>query len=146
MTINQLSKKLIRKKIKKQNKRLALKGCPQKKGMCVKVYTVSPKKPNSAVRKIAFVSLTNKLKIIASIPGEKHTLQKHSQVLVRGGRVRDIPGVRYKIIRGKYDLKEVIRRTQGRSKYGTKNWKKSIKVKKRLKKKLKQRFKIRIKL
>ena len=92
--------------------------CPQKKGICLKVYTVKPKKPNSAIRKIAKVKLSNDKIIIGYIPGEKHTLQEHSMVLVRGGRVKDLPGVHYHLIRGSYDLAPVFKRSKSRSKYG----------------------------
>lgn len=98
----------------------ALKNAPQKKGVCLRVYTKSPKKPNSAVRKIAKIKLTNSQEIIAYIPGEGHNLQEHSVVLVRGGRVKDLPGVKYKVIRGVLDLQGVKGRKQARSKYGTK--------------------------
>lgn len=98
----------------------ALKRNPQKKGVCVRVYTRTPKKPNSAIRKVARVRLTNGENIIAYIPGEGHTLQEHSVVLVRGGRVKDLPGVRYHIIRGVYDLQGIASRKNSRSKYGTK--------------------------
>jgi small subunit ribosomal protein S12 len=93
---------------------------PQKKGVCLKVYTRTPKKPNSAVRKIARVRLTNGVDVIAYIPGEGHNLQEHSVVLVRGGRVKDLPGVRYHLIRGVYDLQGIPSRKKSRSKYGTK--------------------------
>ena len=98
----------------------ALKGSPQRKGICLKVYTMSPKKPNSANRKVARVRLTSRAKVSSYIPGEKHLLQQHSVVLVRGGRVKDLPGVRYHMIREKHDLFGVIDRSQARSKYGTK--------------------------
>jgi len=98
----------------------ALQGAPQKKGVCLRVYTKSPKKPNSAVRKVAKVKLTNQQEIIAYIPGEGHGLQEHSVVLVRGGRTQDLPGVKYKLIRGVFDFQGVKGRTRGRSKYGTK--------------------------
>lgn len=98
----------------------ALKQSPQKRGVCVRVFTQKPKKPNSALRKVAGVRLTNGNVIIAYIPGEGHTLQEHSSVLVRGGRVKDLPGVRYHIVRGVYDLKGVKNRKRGRSKYGVK--------------------------
>src|SRR5210317_215110 len=104
----------------KRLKTPALEKCPQKKGVCLRVYTKSPKKPNSAVRKIAKIKLTNQNEIIAYIPGEGHNLQEHSVVLVRGGRVKDLPGVKYKVIRGVLDLQGVKGRKQGRSKYGTK--------------------------
>ena len=98
----------------------ALKKSPQKKGVCLRVYTRTPKKPNSAIRKVARVRLTNGIDIIAYIPGEGHNLQEHSVVLVRGGRVKDLPGVRYHLIRGVYDLQGVASRKNSRSKYGTK--------------------------
>jgi small subunit ribosomal protein S12 len=98
----------------------ALEGAPQKKGVCLRVYTKAPKKPNSAVRKIAKIKLTNQIEIIAYIPGEGHNLQEHSVVLVRGGRVKDLPGVKYKVIRGVLDFQGVKGRKQARSKYGTK--------------------------
>ena len=103
-----------------RDKTPALSGAPQKKGVCLRVYTKSPKKPNSAVRKIAKIKLTNQNEIIAYIPGEGHNLQEHSVVLVRGGRVKDLPGVKYKIIRGDFDFQGVKGRKQARSKYGTK--------------------------
>lgn len=93
---------------------------PQKKGVCTKVFVTSPKKPNSAYRRVARVRLTNKATVTCSIPGEGHNLQEHSVIMIRGGRVRDLPGVRYKVIRGRYDLKGVAHYKQGRSKYGTK--------------------------
>ena len=109
-------------RIKKQlyTKTPALQGSPQKKGVCVKVYTKTPKKPNSAIRKVARIRLTNNSEFIAYIPGEGHNLQEHSVVLVRRGRVKDLPGVRYHLIRGKYDLQGVQNRSQRRSKYGSK--------------------------
>lgn len=120
-TINQLFlQKQKRLKKKKKIKSPALKNCPQKKGICLKVYTKTPKKPNSALRKVAKVRLTNKDTIITYIPGIGHTLQEHSIVLVRGGRVQDLPGVKYHLIRGKYDLLGILKRTTSRSKYGTK--------------------------
>jgi small subunit ribosomal protein S12 len=97
----------------------ALKSCPQRRGICTRVYTTTPKKPNSAIRKVARVKLTSGFEITAYIPGEGHSLQEHSIVLVRGGRVKDLPGVRYKIIRGALDATGVKNRNQGRSKYGT---------------------------
>jgi small subunit ribosomal protein S12 len=103
-----------------KNKSPALKRSPQKKGVCLKVYTRTPKKPNSAIRKIARVRLTNGMDVIAYIPGEGHNLQEHSVVLVRGGRVKDLPGVKYHLIRGVYDLQGISSRKKGRSKYGTK--------------------------
>ena len=102
---------------------LALQKCPQKKGTCVRVFFMTPKKPNSAVRKVARLALSNQYKVTAYIAGEGHNLQKHSTVLVRGGRVRDLPGVRYKIIRGKHDLRGVANRRSARSKYGVKSFK-----------------------
>lgn len=105
---------------KKKVKSPALKKNPQKKGVCLKVYTRTPKKPNSAIRKVARVRLTNGIDIIAYIPGEGHNLQEHSVVLVRGGRVKDLPGVRYHLIRGVYDLQGILSRKNSRSKYGTK--------------------------
>ena len=105
---------------KLKSKSPALKMSPQKKGVCLKVYTRTPKKPNSAIRKIARVRLTNGIDVIAYIPGEGHNLQEHSVVLVRGGRVKDLPGVRYHLIRGVYDLQGIASRKKSRSKYGTK--------------------------
>jgi small subunit ribosomal protein S12 len=113
---------LIRlKRIKQINltKTPALKACPQRRGICTRVYTTTPKKPNSAIRKVARVKLTSGFEITAYIPGEGHSLQEHSIVLVRGGRVKDLPGVRYKIIRGALDSTGVKNRNQSRSKYGT---------------------------
>lgn len=98
----------------------ALQSCPQKRGVCVRVYTTTPKKPNSALRKVARVRLSNGIEVTSYIPGEGHNLQEHSIVLVRGGRVKDLPGVRYHIIRGALDTAGVVDRKQGRSKYGTK--------------------------
>ena len=118
-TLNQLVRK-GRKKIKKKQKRPDLEKCPQKKGVCLQVMTRTPKKPNSALRKIARVRLTNGREVTAYIPGEGHNLQEHSIVLVRGGRVRDLPGVRYHIIRGTLDASGVDDRRRSRSKYGTK--------------------------
>lgn len=118
-TIQQLLRN-SRKNKKIKNKSIALKKCPQKKGVCVKVYTISPKKPNSAERKIAKVRLTNGKLVIGYIPGEGHTLQEHSIVLVRGGRIKDLPGVRYHFVRGSYNLHGVINRKKARSKYGKK--------------------------
>jgi ribosomal protein S12, bacterial/organelle len=118
-TINQLIRHGRTNKVR-VNKVAALKGSPQKKGVCSKVYTTKPKKPNSAIRKIAKVRFYNGTRVIAYIPGEGHNLQEHSIVLVRGGRVKDLPGVKYKIIRGKYDTASVIKRRNGRSRYGTK--------------------------
>lgn len=122
-TINQLIRK-GRKKIVKRKKNRALDGCPQKRGVCTRVYTATPKKPNSALRKVARVRLTNGVEVTAYIPGEGHKLQEHSIVLVRGGRVKDLPGVRYHIIRGTQDSEGVAGRTKSRSKYGTKLQKK----------------------
>ncbi len=118
-TIQQLVR-LGRKKIKKKSSSPALDACPQKRGVCVRVYTTTPKKPNSALRKVARVRLSNGKEVNAYIPGEGHNLQEHSIVLVRGGRVKDLPGVRYHIIRGALDTAGVEGRKQGRSKYGTK--------------------------
>lgn len=117
LTINQLLKK-FRKKKKNKIIKIALATSPQRKGVCVKVTTTSPKKPNSAIRKICRVKLSKNLTITAAIPGHGHNLQKHSVVLIRGGRVRDLPGIRYKLIRGKYDLDTIenVKRTQARSK------------------------------
>jgi len=105
----------------------ALKGSPQKRGVCTRVYTSTPKKPNSALRKVARVRLTNQMEVTAYIPGEGHNLQEHSIVLIRGGRLKDLPGVRYHIIRGTMDASGVGDRTQSRSKYGTKRPKKQEK-------------------
>ncbi len=118
-TINQIIR-FGRKKIEKKNKAPALGGCPQKRGVCTRVYTTTPKKPNSALRKVARVRLTNGIEVTAYIPGEGHNLQEHSIVLIRGGRVKDLPGVRYHIIRGTLDASGVEDRRNGRSKYGTK--------------------------
>jgi small subunit ribosomal protein S12 len=118
-TINQLVRK-GRKQIKKKTTAPALKGCPQKRGVCTRVYTTTPKKPNSALRKVARVRLVNGMEVTSYIPGEGHNLQEHSVVLIRGGRVKDLPGVRYHIIRGTLDAVGVQERKQGRSKYGTK--------------------------
>ncbi len=118
-TINQLVRK-GRKKVKKKGNTPALQASPQKRGVCTRVYTTTPKKPNSALRKVARVRLTNRIEVTAYIPGEGHNLQEHSIVLIRGGRVKDLPGVRYHIIRGTLDASGVDDRTQSRSKYGTK--------------------------
>lgn len=118
-TIQQLVRKGRQDKPYK-SKSLALDSCPQRRGVCIKVYTTTPKKPNSAVRKVAKVRLTNQNEIIAYIPGEGHNLQEHSIVLVRGGRVKDLPGVRYHIVRGALDTAGVNGRRQRRSKYGAK--------------------------
>jgi len=116
-TINQLVRK-GRKKIKKKTGARALQSCPQKRGVCTRVYTSTPKKPNSAIRKVARVRLTNNMEVTAYIPGEGHNLQEHSIVLVRGGRVKDLPGVRYHIVRGSLDTEGVEGRKASRSKYG----------------------------
>jgi small subunit ribosomal protein S12 len=118
-TINQLVRK-GREQTKKKSSTPALQGCPQKRGVCVRVYTTTPKKPNSALRKIARVRLTNGIEVTSYIPGIGHNLQEHSVVLIRGGRVKDLPGVRYHIIRGTLDALGVADRKQGRSKYGAK--------------------------
>jgi small subunit ribosomal protein S12 len=118
-TINQLVRKGREKDIKKSTAP-ALKSCPQKRGVCTRVYTTTPKKPNSALRKIARVRLINGMEVTAYIPGIGHNLQEHSVVLIRGGRVKDLPGVRYHIIRGTLDAAGVQKRNQARSKYGTK--------------------------
>ena len=118
-TVNQLVRK-GRKKVRKKGTAPALQGSPQKRGVCTRVYTTTPKKPNSALRKVARVRLTNRMEVTAYIPGEGHNLQEHSIVLIRGGRVKDLPGVRYHIIRGTLDASGVEDRMQSRSKYGTK--------------------------
>ena len=118
-TISQLVRK-GRKKPKSKTTAPALQGCPQRRGVCTRVYTVTPKKPNSALRKVARVRLTNGIEITSYIPGVGHNLQEHSVVLVRGGRVKDIPGVRYHIVRGTLDTLGVQDRRRGRSKYGAK--------------------------
>jgi small subunit ribosomal protein S12 len=118
-TINQLVRK-GRKKVVTKSKAPALGTCPQKRGVCTRVYTTTPKKPNSALRKVARVRLTNGIEVTAYIPGEGHNLQEHSIVLIRGGRIKDLPGVRYHILRGTLDTSGVDERKQGRSKYGTK--------------------------
>ena len=118
-TINQLIRK-GRKKISVKSKSPALKNCPQRRGVCTRVYTTTPKKPNSALRKVARVRLTNGFEVTAYIPGEGHNLQEHSIVLIRGGRVKDLPGVRYHIIRGVLDTSGVDGRRKSRSKYGAK--------------------------
>jgi small subunit ribosomal protein S12 len=121
-TLNQLVKS-GRKKMGTKSSAPALKGCPQKRGVCTRVYTSTPKKPNSALRKVARVRLTNTIEVTCYIPGEGHNLQEHSIVLIRGGRVKDLPGVRYHIVRGALDTSGVEGRTQSRSKYGTKKGK-----------------------
>ncbi|MCK6603304.1 MAG: 30S ribosomal protein S12 [Ignavibacteriaceae bacterium] len=118
-TINQLVRK-GRLVVKSKNKAPALQASPQKRGVCTRVYTTTPKKPNSALRKVARVRLVNNIEVTAYIPGEGHNLQEHSLVLIRGGRVKDLPGVRYHIIRGALDTSGVQDRKQGRSKYGAK--------------------------
>lgn len=118
-TLNQLLR-LGRKGVGKKSSAPALRGCPQKRGVCTRVYTSTPKKPNSALRKVARVRLTNGIEVTCYIPGEGHNLQEHSIVLIRGGRVKDLPGVRYHIIRGALDTSGVDGRAQSRSKYGTK--------------------------
>ena len=118
-SINQLVRK-GRKKIKSKNNAPALTSCPQRRGVCTRVYTTTPKKPNSALRKVARVRLTNGYEVTSYIPGEGHNLQEHSIVLIRGGRVKDLPGVRYHIIRGTLDASGVDDRKKGRSKYGAK--------------------------
>ncbi|OQX70666.1 MAG: 30S ribosomal protein S12 [Candidatus Cloacimonas sp. 4484_275] len=122
-TINQLVRK-GRKRIISKKKNRALSSCPQRRGVCTRVYTTTPKKPNSALRKVARVRLTNGFEITAYIPGEGHNLQEHSIVLVRGGRVKDLPGVRYHIVRGALDTAGVENKIRSRSKYGTKRPKK----------------------
>lgn len=121
-TIAQLVR-MGREKVVEKTKSPALRGCPQKRGVCTRVYTTTPKKPNSALRKVARVRLTNGIEVTAYIPGEGHNLQEHSVVLIRGGRVKDLPGVRYHVIRGSLDAQGVAGRNQGRSKYGTKRQK-----------------------
>ena len=118
-TISQLVRK-GRAKITKKSKSAALSSCPQRRGVCTRVYTTTPKKPNSAMRKVAKVRLTNGYEVISYIPGEQHNLQEHSVVLIRGGRVKDLPGVRYHILRGVLDTQGVKDRKQRRSKYGAK--------------------------
>ena len=118
-TVNQLIKKSRRPKVKKTDVP-ALNSCPQRRGVCTRVYTTTPKKPNSALRKVARIRLTNGIEVTGYIPGEGHKLQEHSVVLIRGGRVKDLPGVRYHIVRGSLDTSGVEGRKQSRSKYGTK--------------------------
>ena len=118
-TINQLVRK-GRRVVATKNKAPALQSCPQKRGVCTRVYTTTPKKPNSALRKVARVRLTSGIEVTAYIPGEGHNLQEHSIVLIRGGRIKDLPGVRYHIIRGTLDTSGVEERKKGRSKYGAK--------------------------
>nr|WFG74049.1 ribosomal protein S12 [Cavernulicola chilensis] len=119
-TLSQLAKK-PRKVRKTKTGTPALKSCPLKKGVCIRIYTTNPKKPNSAERKVSQVRLSTNKRVIAYIPGEKHTLQEHSSVLVRGGRTKDLPGVKYRLIRGALDLQGVTNRRKSRSKYGIKN-------------------------
>ena len=118
-TINQLVRK-GRAPLKARDKVPAMEACPQKRGVCTRVYTTTPKKPNSALRKVAKIRLTNQREVISYIPGEGHNLQEHSVVLIRGGRVRDLPGVRYHVLRGVLDTQGVKDRKQSRSKYGAK--------------------------
>ncbi|WP_019878850.1 30S ribosomal protein S12 [Succinispira mobilis] len=125
-TINQLVRK-GRTVIEKKSTAPALKNCPQKRGVCTRVYTTTPKKPNSALRKVARVRLTNGIEVTAYIGGIGHNLQEHSVVLIRGGRVKDLPGVRYHIVRGALDTAGVAKRSQGRSKYGAKRAKAAAK-------------------
>ena len=123
-TINQLSRQ-DRRSLKAKSKSPALKECPQARGVCTRVFTTTPKKPNSALRKVARVKLSNGIEVSAYIPGEGHNLQEHSVVLVRGGRVKDLPGVKYHIVRGALDSAGVDKRRQGRSLYGAKRPKQS---------------------
>ena len=118
-TVNQLVK-FGRQAVSRKTNSPALKACPQRRGVCVRVYTTTPKKPNSALRKVARVRLTNGMEVTTYIPGEGHNLQEHSVVLIRGGRVKDLPGVRYHVIRGSLDTAGVSNRRQARSKYGAK--------------------------
>ena len=118
-TVNQLVRKGRKRPVVKTTSP-ALQRCPQKRGVCIRVHSTTPKKPNSALRKVARVRLTNGIEVTAYIPGEGHNLQEHSVVVIRGGRVKDLPGVRYHIVRGKLDTQGVTGRAQGRSKYGTK--------------------------
>ena len=122
-TINQLVQRRGRANIAKRNKVPAMEACPQKRGVCTRVYTTTPKKPNSALRKVARVRLTNGFEVTSYIPGEGHNLQEHSVVLIRGGRVKDLPGVRYHILRGNLDTQGVANRKKRRSLYGTKKGK-----------------------
>jgi len=128
-TLNQLVRK-GRSLVRRKNTAPALKGSPQKRGVCTRVYTSTPKKPNSALRKVARVRLTNGMEVTCYIPGEGHNLQEHSIVLIRGGRVKDLPGVRYHIVRGTLDASGVDGRKQSRSKYGTKSGTKGAALKK----------------
>ena len=120
-TVNQLVRKSRKPKTKKTDVP-ALKGCPQRRGVCTRVYTTTPKKPNSALRKVARIRLTNGFEVTSYIPGEGHNLQEHSVVLVRGGRTKDLPGIKYKLVRGVYDFEGLRARKQARSKYGTKRF------------------------
>ena len=124
-TINQLVRK-GRLQIKEKSKTRALDSCPQKRAVCTRVYTTTPKKPNSALRKVAKVRLTNGIEVIAYIPGEGHNLQEHSIVLIRGGRVKDLPGIKYHLVRGKLDFAVLATRKTSRSKYGAKKIKKYL--------------------
>ena len=126
-TINQLIRK-NRKRVIAKGKSPALDSCPQKRGVCTRVYTTTPKKPNSALRKVARVRLSNGIEVTAYLPGEGHNLQEHSIVMIRGGRVKDLPGVRYHIIRGTLDAQGVQERKQARSKYGAKKPKPTTKA------------------
>src|SRR5439155_11106020 len=121
-TINQLVRR-GREAVRKKSKTPAMQACPQKRGVCIRVYTTTPKKPNSALRKVARVRLTNGMEVTTYIPGVGHNLQEHSIVLVRGGRVKDLPGVRYHLVRGAFDAVGVQNRRQSRSKYGAKQQK-----------------------
>jgi small subunit ribosomal protein S12 len=125
-TVQQLIRK-ERRLIKRKSKAGALKACPQRRGVCTRVYIITPKKPNSAMRKVARIRLTSGFEITAHIPGEGHNLQEHSIVLIRGGRVKDLPGVRYRVIRGTLDTVGVTKRSQGRSKYGARKARKASK-------------------
>jgi len=125
-TVQQLIRK-ERRIIKRKSKAGALKACPQRRGVCTRVYIITPKKPNSAMRKVARIRLTSGFEITAHIPGEGHNLQEHSIVLIRGGRVKDLPGVRYRVIRGALDTVGVTKRSQGRSKYGARKARKAAK-------------------
>ncbi len=127
-TINQLVRKPRKRKVEKTDVR-ALQGSPQRRGVCTRVYTTTPKKPNSALRKVARVRLSNGIEVTAYIPGEGHNLQEHSLVLIRGGRVKDLPGVRYHIVRGRLDSAGVANRKKSRSKYGTQRGKAAAKSK-----------------
>ena len=123
-TINQLNSNPGGRQKQRRSSTPALKGCPQKKGICLKVFTRTPKKPNSALRKVVRLRLSTGSRVTAYVPGEGHNLQEYSNVLIRGGRVKDLPGVKYHLVRGKYDFHGLKTRKQGRSKYGIKNLKK----------------------